>query len=146
MRPFHSLWFKAIFSLLPFSSLAGAMVEGTVELPKSHGSPVIANRYDIVTRGGVLSTELPLAAIYLEGAFPRSTSAATRQVAQNDLTFIRSLVPVQVGTKVEFPNLDDTYHSISLTRRRSASNSAATDRRSDRSRRSFSTNWGGASK
>jgi hypothetical protein len=28
------------------------------------------------------------------------------------LTFIPSLLPVRVGTKVEFPNLDDTYHNI----------------------------------
>src|SRR5947207_13195328 len=33
-------------------------------------------------------------------------------MAQKDLTFVISLLPVQVGTKVEFPNLDDTYHSI----------------------------------
>jgi hypothetical protein len=28
------------------------------------------------------------------------------------LAFVPPLLPVQVGTKVEFPNLDDTYHSI----------------------------------
>jgi hypothetical protein len=33
-------------------------------------------------------------------------------VAQKDLTFVPSLLPVQVGTKVEFPNLDETYHNI----------------------------------
>jgi hypothetical protein len=31
---------------------------------------------------------------------------------QKDLTFVPSLLPVQAGTKVEFPNLDDTYHNI----------------------------------
>ncbi len=31
---------------------------------------------------------------------------------QKNLTFVPSLLPVQVGTRVEFPNLDDTYHSI----------------------------------
>ncbi|PYJ36748.1 MAG: hypothetical protein DME84_09935, partial [Verrucomicrobia bacterium] len=31
---------------------------------------------------------------------------------QKDLTFIPALLPVRVGTKVEFPSLDDTYHNI----------------------------------
>src|SRR5207247_8061109 len=36
----------------------------------------------------------------------------TKEVAQKDLTFLPSLLPVQLGTKVEFPNLDDAYHNI----------------------------------
>jgi hypothetical protein len=33
-------------------------------------------------------------------------------MAQKDLAFVTPLLPVQVGTTVEFPNLDDTYHNI----------------------------------
>ena len=33
-------------------------------------------------------------------------------MSQKDLTFIPSLLPVQLGTRVEFPNLDDTFHNI----------------------------------
>jgi len=33
-------------------------------------------------------------------------------MAQKDLAFAPSLLPVQTGTRVEFPNLDDTYHNI----------------------------------
>src|SRR2546423_7735091 len=108
-------WFiavKIILSLLPIPLLAGTGVEGRVELPKSHAAPVMAKRYEIVTHGGVLSTEPPLAVVYLDGAFPKATSPSTKQVAQKDLIFIPSLLPVRVGTKIEFPNLDDTYHSI----------------------------------
>ena len=36
----------------------------------------------------------------------------TKQMNQKDLTFMPLILPVQVGTKVEFPNLDDTYHNI----------------------------------
>ena len=36
----------------------------------------------------------------------------TKQMNQKDLTFVPLILPVQVGTKVEFPNLDDTYHNI----------------------------------
>ena len=98
--------------MLPAALLASATVEGRVELPKSHSAPVQAKRYQIVTKGGVLSTQPPLAVVYLDGAFPRSASAPVKEVAQKDLTFVPALLPIQVGTTVEFPNLDDTYHNI----------------------------------
>ena len=71
----------------------------------------MTKRYDIVTRGGVLATNPPIAVVYLEGA-ARASSPPTKQVAQKDLAFLPPLLPIQVGTKVEFPNLDDTYHNI----------------------------------
>jgi plastocyanin len=101
-----------VFPVLPATLLAGATVEGRVELPKSHSAPVQAKRYQIVTKAGVLSTQPPLAVVYLDGSFPQPVSLPTKQVVQKDLTFIPSLLPVRVGTKVEFPNLDDTYHNI----------------------------------
>jgi len=103
---------NAVLALLPISVLAQANVEGRVELPKSHSAPVMAKRYEIVTHSGALSTQPPLAVVYLVGSFPKQSSLPARQVAQKDLTFVPSLLPVQVGTRVEFPNLDDTYHSI----------------------------------
>ncbi|MFN2540731.1 MAG: carboxypeptidase regulatory-like domain-containing protein [Chthoniobacterales bacterium] len=106
------LLFKAIIALLPVSLLADAKVEGKVQLREAHAAPVVAKRYEIVTRAGVLATEPPLAVVYLEGSFSKSRPLPTKQVAQKDLTFIPSLLPVQVGTRVEFPNYDDTYHSI----------------------------------
>jgi plastocyanin len=112
MRLRGLLWFNAVFSIMPVALWASAVVEGRVELPKSHTAPVQAKRYEIVTKGGVLSTQPPLAVVYLDGAFPRPASLPTKQVAQKDLTFVPALLPVPVGTRVEFPNLDDTYHNI----------------------------------
>ncbi len=112
MRLRGLLWLNAVFPILPIALLASAAVEGRVELPKSHSAPVQAKRYQIITKGGVLSTQPPLAVVYLEGSFPRPASLPTKEVAQKDLTFIPSLLPVRVGTKVEFPNLDDAYHNI----------------------------------
>jgi len=106
------LWFQAIPIFFAMPLLADATIEGHVQLPKSRAAPVMAKRYEIVTRGGILSTQPPLAVIYLEGNFPKRNSPATKEIAQKDLMFLPSLLPVQVGTKVEFPNLDDTYHSI----------------------------------
>jgi len=104
--------FNVIFALLPILVFAEASVEGRVELPKSHSVPVMAKRYEIVTIGGVLATQPPLAVVYLDGSFPKPKSSPMKQIAQKDLAFLPSLLPVQVGTRVEFPNLDDTYHNI----------------------------------
>ena len=112
MRLHGLVSFNAILTLLPISVLAEAVVEGQVGLPKSHSAPVMAKRYEIVTKGSVLATSPPLAVVYLDGSFLKPPSHSTKQIAQKDLAFLPSLLPVQVGTRVEFPNLDDTYHSI----------------------------------
>src|SRR5216117_473068 len=112
MRRQRLLWLNAVLCVIPASLFAGAAVEGRVELPKSRSAPVQAKRYEIVTKAGVLSTQPPLAVIYLDGSFPRPTSLPTKEVTQKDLTFIPALLPIEAGTKVEFPNLDDTYHNI----------------------------------
>src|SRR5256714_14500302 len=108
------LWVSAIWIASPISVPAEAIVEGRVTLPKSHAPPpVMAKRYEIVTNGGVLATQPPLAIVYLDGSFATPTSHPTKQVAQKDLAFLPALLPVQVGTTVEFPNLEeDTYHNI----------------------------------
>src|SRR6476659_5731812 len=112
MRLRGLLWLNAVFPILPVALLANAIVEGRVELPKSHSAPVQAKRYEIVTKGGVLSTQPPLAVVYLDGVFLQPPSLPTKEVTQKDLTFIPALLPVRAGTKVEFPSFDDTYHNI----------------------------------
>lgn len=99
--------------LLPRSLLWGdATVEGRVELPGGHSAPVATKRYEIVTKAGVVATDPAVAVVYLEGVFPRQTNLLRAQMVQKDLTFVTPLLPVQLGTVVEFPNLDDTYHNI----------------------------------
>lgn len=93
-------------------SRAESVIEGRVEMPKSHFAPVVTKRYEIVTKGGVVATSPPLAVVYLEGSFPKTNALPTKQMGQKDLNFIPALLPVQTGTKVEFPNFDDTYHNI----------------------------------
>lgn len=89
-----------------------ATIEGRISLPKTRATPVVNQRYEIVAKAGVLSTNPPVAIVYLEGAFPRPATPPVTQIRQKDLTFLPSLLPVQIGTRVEFPNLDDTYHNI----------------------------------
>jgi plastocyanin len=94
------------------SSFAQAVIEGRVELPKTSAAPVMNKRYEIVTKDGALATKPPLAVIYLEGSFPKGNSTAEKEMRQKDLIFVPTLLPVQTGTRVAFPNLDDTYHNI----------------------------------
>ncbi len=81
-------------------------------LPKRRTATVVNQRYEIVARGGILAVSPPLAVVYLEGSFPKPASLTVVQMAQKDLAFVPALLPVQAGTQVEFPNLDDTYHNI----------------------------------
>lgn len=101
-----------IIALAAQSALAQATIEGRVELPGTSAPSVVIKRYEIVTKGGVLATKPPLAVVYLEGSFPRKSSPPETKMLQKDLTFIPALLPIQTGTRVVFPNLDDTYHNI----------------------------------
>jgi plastocyanin len=104
---------RAVLSALASASvLAQAVVEGRVELPKAAHAPVLNKHYGIVAYGGVLTPYPPVAVIFLEGSFPSAGTPPTAQMLQKDLMFQPSILPVLVGTKVEFPNLDDTYHNV----------------------------------
>jgi len=89
-----------------------AAVEGVIALPKTHAAPVMNQRYEIVTEGGILSTNPPLAVVDLAGTFPAPAALPVQQVAQKNFAFLPALLPVQAGTTVAFPNLDNTYHNI----------------------------------
>ena len=106
MKPLTVLFFTAMLAR------ADTVIEGHVDLPKTKSAPVMAKHYEIVTKGGVLSTNPPVAVVYLEGSFGKPASLPTRQVVQKDYLFHPSLLAVQTGTKVEFPNRDDTYHNV----------------------------------
>ncbi len=81
-------------------------------LPKKDTAVVVNKRYEIVSRGGVVSTNPPVAVVYLDGEFPAVPAAPAVRVEQKDLMFIPQLLVVRTGTRVEFPNLDDTFHNI----------------------------------
>lgn len=112
MKPRRMLCLLAALAWLPVAARAEAVIEGRVELPKTRTVPVMNKRYEVVTKGGVVSTNPPLGVVYLAGAFPKPASLPVARIPQKDLAFVPALLPVQAGTRVEFPNLDDTYHNI----------------------------------
>lgn len=107
----------ACFSLLLLLVLrAGAaesaVVEGKVPLPKPSPPAVKSGRYQVQS-GGIAAPDAPAAVVYLEGNFPLATNPPpTVQLRQNGLQFRPALLPVQVGTTIEFPNEDDIYHNV----------------------------------
>jgi plastocyanin len=102
----------AALGVMPALCPGQATIEGKVELPKTRFAPVMNERYEIVSKAGVLKTDPPRAVVYLEGDLPKPTTPPTQQVAQKDFAFRPTLLAIEIGTKVEFPNLDDTYHNI----------------------------------
>jgi plastocyanin len=115
MTPLGLCRMSALAALLALQGapvFAQAVIEGKVELPRPLHPPVMNKRYGIISYNGVLSPYPPLAIVYLDGAFSRPAVPATAQMVQKDLNFFPAILPVQVGTRVEFPNLDDTYHNI----------------------------------
>jgi plastocyanin len=108
----HPLALVLLAASLAENAGAQAVIEGRVELPKTHSASVMNKRYEIVTKSGVLAPSPPVAVVYLEGSFSPPSAPAVQQIVQTNFAFVPALLPVQVGTKVEFPNLDNTFHNI----------------------------------
>jgi plastocyanin len=107
------IFFASLLVLLGARFACGqAVVEGRVALPKAQAAPVMNKRYQVVTKGGVISTDPAVAVVYLEGKFPRPATPRRTEMTQKDISFVTPLLPLQAGSIVEFPNLDDTYHNI----------------------------------
>jgi plastocyanin len=111
--------FPLIITLLCYLMLSAsaigdghAVIEGRVKLPAVRTAPVKIQRYDVVTTGGVVALNPPLAVVYLEGQFASAAPAPKVQMIQKNFAFVPTLLPIRVGTTVEFPNQDNTYHNI----------------------------------
>lgn len=105
MRPF-------LLFLFLVATASAAVIEGRVSLPKARPAPVLNKRYEIVTKGGVVTVNPPLAVVWLVGEFPRAAEVPVAEMPQRDLAFVPALLAVRTGTRVFFPNFDDTYHNI----------------------------------
>ncbi|MCX6979152.1 MAG: carboxypeptidase regulatory-like domain-containing protein [Verrucomicrobiota bacterium] len=105
----------AVLAISPGGVFADTVIEGRVELPKATTVTVVNKRYQVVTKGGEITINPPQGVVYLEkldGKFPAPATQPVAQMAQKNLAFVTPLLPVQVGTKVEFPNHDDAFHNI----------------------------------
>lgn len=114
MRYGYSI-FISIVGLASVSVQAQTVIEGTVQLPKPSSDRGLNLRYAAGSDIPVAPTNPPAAVVYLEGDFQsqlNNLSKAPAQMAQKSIAFAPDLLPVLVGTSVDFPNLDDTYHNV----------------------------------
>lgn len=90
---------------------AGATVEGTVTLPAARTATDVAPRYAGGAAYAAGAPDPPAAVVYLEVPIPAGAPPHA-SLAQHHYQFAPGLLAVARGTTVEFPNLDDEYHSV----------------------------------
>src|SRR5215470_9551498 len=88
-----------------------AVVEGKITLPKPEPMELPTARYAGQV-GEIAPPDPPAAVVYLEGQFPKPGTNAPAKMLQQGMQFRPAVLPIQVGTKVEFPNGDDFYHNV----------------------------------
>jgi plastocyanin len=94
---------------------AQTVIEGTVQLPKPSFDRGLNPRYAASNDVPLAPTNPPAAVVYLEGDFRSQANNAAKspaQMAQKNIAFAPDLLPILVGTAVDFPNMDDTYHNV----------------------------------
>ncbi|MDP9004745.1 MAG: hypothetical protein M3N12_08135, partial [Verrucomicrobiota bacterium] len=112
VRPRYLLPIFAL-GLAAGSAQAQIVIEGTVQLPKPSYDRGLNQRYSASADISLAPTNPPAAVVYLQGSFPPAPAPKTpAQVAQKNIAFAPDLLPVLVGSSVEFPNMDETYHNV----------------------------------
>jgi len=109
-------WYRTLRILAVFlagSLPAASVIEGVVPLPPPPSKRPIPPRYENVPADLIGPAARPVAVVFLEGDFAPASAAATNAVLpQHHLQFEEGLLPIRVGTTVEFPNHDDLYHNV----------------------------------
>ncbi len=99
----------------PLSMLVGGTVQGTLTLEAMKPAPSRPGYVAPQTKKPVQKPEMAPAIVYLERddeKYPRTRTNETVRIRQEGYQFRPSMVAVQTGSKVEFPNLDDEFHNV----------------------------------
>lgn len=92
---------------------AAGVIEGIVPLTQSTAPAATSGRYQIKASGAIAPPQPATAIVYLEGSFPTAPATNTAPImAQKDFQFSQSVLAVQKGATVQFPNMDDDYHNV----------------------------------
>lgn len=110
-------WILGISLILGgFSSLyAGATLQGKVNFSSHEVKKRKPSRYSRGAAEQTSAPQEPRAVIYIEGDFPESAFPPQDkpiELGQRDLDFESSVLPIVLGSKVVFPNYDETYHNV----------------------------------
>lgn len=113
MKLYRCAMLSGLLCAAALTALADATIEGVVALPKPEAAPPLPARYRDKLSGLGAPPSPPVAVVYLTGNFAvRPASNVTAVVVQEHFQFTPAVLPVRVGTTVEFPNLDDAYHNV----------------------------------
>jgi plastocyanin len=104
----------AFLGFLHGTVASAQFVEGRVDLPRPDDKQIMAGRYQMNPQTQAKAADGPGAVVYLEGELPKSSSGTgvAAEMIQKNISFTPGLLAIQAGTRVEFPNLDDTYHNV----------------------------------
>ena len=97
------------------SAKADATIEGRVQLPEPRMERPVNQRYQSTVEAPLTPSNPPAAIVYLDGAFrapDKPHSNVPAQMTQKNVAFAPDLIAVRIGTAVDFPNMDDTYHNV----------------------------------
>ena len=109
-------WSIAVVFLCSAELFAGATIEGVVPLPAAPKKPPKDARYQVQTSAPIGKPEPIKAVVYLVGTFPErpkgNGKTAVVQLTQRHYQFSPAILPIEKGTRVEFPNQDPEYHNV----------------------------------
>lgn len=98
------------------SSVSGATIKGKVDLTSIQNKKLNPqSRYGRLPSIAKKNRVKPVAIVYLEGDFSEEDLAKASkeaELAQQYLQFSKNVLPVLKGTRVAFPNFDETYHNV----------------------------------
>lgn len=97
---------------LPAGSIIGTVTAKapTADTGAAGGGAYASRRYKFVER--VDYDDLTDFVVYIDQAVPGGGEPAEAKVVQRDATFEPHVLPVEVGTRVSWPNEDDIYHNV----------------------------------
>ncbi len=111
-----ALWSLLILLLATTADPAQAgEVRGWVDSPEEPRLRRQSRQYATPTHFEAGPRPEPRAAVYLENELTRAMPLrpdARGELQQKGLQFIPSILPIQVGGSVSFPNLDSTFHNV----------------------------------
>lgn len=112
-RFFCGVFGGAAVLALASGAFAQATIEGTVGLLKSAAKAPAIPRYEN-KKLNIGPPDPSVAVVYLEGNFPpaETNSPPVLKMEQQHFQFKPRVLPVQKGTTIEFPNMDDEYHNV----------------------------------
>lgn len=114
----RSCFITILLLLFQMSPLVAGTIVGKVALTPARPASAPVNRYTgrdaVASENADKKTAAVSAVVYLTGGPASNAMPPTvhPQVVQKDQAFVPEVLPILVGTTVDFPNLDPVFHNV----------------------------------